>query len=362
MNLAFSFIVPLLLTLAITPWVIQFARNIGCIDHPGVRRFHDNPTPRLGGLAFFLGTLPFFFFLEIESKNAFFVGGLFLLVLGAIDDWRGLGWKWKFAGIILASSVAIFGGDIVIRQIGEVGTIGKIELGYAAVPFTFFAIVGLTNALNLIDGLNGLATGISILGFFFMGFAAFLSGNMPFTLLAAGFLGTLAGFFFYNFPRARIFMGDTGSLFLGYSLAVSAIILTQNPTFQIAPLFPVLVLIIPIFDALRVMAVRAFYFKNPFQADKTHLHHLLVRKALPPTSAVIFIWTMTLIFGFTSLILLGQNAMAFVMVILLVCILLSFYINILTLRPRRRRKSREVPFPKQTFSGSNRPVSGGTPG
>jgi len=211
----FFFFLPFVISLLATPVVIQLAFRVGCIDRPGQRRFHARPTPRLGGVAVFLGVLPVFFLLPVQRDVSFFLAGAFLLlVLGAIDDREGLGWKIKFTGIICATALAIFGGDTIIRQVGTFRALGSIKLGEIAIPFTFFAVVGLTNALNLIDGLNGLATGVAMIGFFFMGGAGALVGNSILAKLSMGYLGALAGFLFFNFPRARIFMGDSGSLFI----------------------------------------------------------------------------------------------------------------------------------------------------
>lgn len=331
-----------LVTFVVTPAVIKAAQKCNCVDNPGARRFHKKTTPRWGGLAFFIGVLPAVVFLAATSAPHrtflwYLVASSFLIILGAIDDLKNLGWKVKIGGMFVAASVVMFGDGVMINQIGTYGSIGKIELGYLSVPFTFFSIVGLTNAINLIDGLNGLAGGTLLLAFLFMGIAGMMNGNHEMALLCFAFSGALAGFLRYNFANAKIFMGDSGSLFLGFSVAVVAILLTQNPQSPIEPTFPVLVLLLPIFDTLRVMIVRIFSCKNPFVADKSHLHHLIVRKKISSSKAVAFLWGLTAVFGILALLLIRHSSVPLVFVILSFSLLLSFFADALSRRDRTEK-------------------------
>lgn len=224
------------------------------------------------------------------------------------------------------------GGGIIIKQIGTYGSYGKIVLGIFSIPFTYFSIIGVTNAINLIDGLNGLAGGISLIAFLSIGVAAYLSGNYVLAFMCIAFVGALGGFLRYNFPKARIFMGDSGSLFLGFSLAVFSILLTQDERFRIEPMFPVIVLLIPIFDTLRVMLVRAFNMKNPFKADKTHLHHLLVRRGFSSVSTVIFFWSLTFICGLTAILIIKRTSTPYLFVVLSSSLILSLFADSLSRR------------------------------
>lgn len=327
------FLIPFLLTLFVTPLVIHLAVRFDCIDKPGKRRIHEHPTPRWGGIAFFIGILPVLLFLQIDRQiAAYLISSLLLLTMGGIDDWRHVGWKVKFFGIILAITIIIFGGGVVIDSIGTYGSYGKIELGILSIPFTYFGIAGVTNAINLIDGLNGLAGGVSLIAFLFIGIAAYLSGNYVLAVISIAFVGALGGFLRYNFPKARIFMGDSGSLFLGFSLAVFSVFLTQNPKFHIEPMFPVMVLLIPIFDTLRIILVRAFNLKNPFKADKTHLHHLLVRRGVSSVSAVIFLWGLSIALGATAMLLIRRTSTSYLIITLLVSLVFSFFADSLVRR------------------------------
>jgi UDP-GlcNAc:undecaprenyl-phosphate GlcNAc-1-phosphate transferase len=314
---------------------------------------HCSATPRWGGLSFFPGLLPALLLTDLcRTDIALLISGAALVVFGMVDDYRNVNWKFKFAALAAVSSLMIFGGGTVIRSIGTYDLLGRIELGSASVPFTYFSIIGLTNAINLIDGLNGLAAGISLLGFLFMGIAAVATGQGEVALICFAFVGVLAAFLRYNFPRARIFMGDSGSLFLGFSLAIMAIRLTQGTTSGVAPLFPVLVLLVPIFDTLRVMVVRTLNGKNPFHADRSHLHHLIVRRNIPHTRAVVLLWTATFVLGGMSLTMLNHTSIAFLPFALLSSLLLGIFADTLVFRKREPRKSSQHRIPEITLEDS----------
>ncbi len=338
-------LVSFLLTLCLTPIVIRLATACRCLDMPGRRHVHKKPTPRWGGLAFYLGVLPVLFALKEGSAMSSYIAASFLLVgIGIIDDRYGLGWKIKFAGNIAAATIVIFGGNTVVRDIGTYGAMGSLELGRLSVPFTYFGIVGVTNAINLLDGLNGLAGGVSLLGFLFLGIAALLAGNIPVALICFAFVGALAAFLVFNFPRARTFMGDSGSMFLGFSLAVFSVHLTQDARFPVEPMYPILVLMLPIFDALRVMIIRILRRKNPFKADKGHLHHLLVRTRMSSTTAVVLLWGFTIASGINGLVMLNKTSMPFLVTALYGALFLGLFTETLVLRKARKRHG-AVGFP-----------------
>jgi len=253
-----------LLTYTIIPIVILLAKRYNCVDVPGGRRLHTTITPTWGGGAFLLGVLlPLLFFIPPKAVFvSFATASIILVVIGLVDDYRPLGWKAKFAGIAVASTIVIFGAHAVVNHIGSNGNIGQIQLGWLSIPFTYFCILGVTNALNLFDGLNGLAGGAALLGFLFLGIAGLNSSNTMVVVTAFSFVGALAAFLPYNFPDARLFMGDSGSLFLGFSLAALSIFLTQEPASSVSPMYPVLVLLVPIFDTLRLLAIRLMNRKD----------------------------------------------------------------------------------------------------
>lgn len=323
------FIMPFGVTLALMPVTIHLALKWRCIDEPGGRRVHEEPTPRWGGLALFLGILPLFYFIGLNRALFSYLAASFILVIvGGIDDRRELGFATKFAAVLAAITTVIFGGGITVQQVGIYGSMGLVKMGLLAIPFTYVCIIGVTNSVNLIDGLNGLAGGLSFLASLFIGVAAYLSRNFELAAVCMGFTGALAGFLLYNFgAKAAIFMGDSGSLFLGFSLSVFSILLTQDPKFHVEPLFPVLVLLIPIFDTLRVMGTRLFNGRNPFKADTTHLHHLLLARGLPVTGIVTLLWSLTLILGVTAILLIQRTSMPYLMIVLGTSLLFSIFAN-----------------------------------
>jgi FKBP-type peptidyl-prolyl cis-trans isomerase FkpA len=336
-----------LLTGALTPLVIRFATACNCLDIPGERRLHKKITPRWGGVAFFVGVLPF---LLIENGSGaltpYIVASCLLVGMGMVDDYSPLDWKIKFPVMAAAATIVIFGGDFAVHNIGTYGSLGRIELGSLSIPFTFLSIIGITNAINLLDGLNGLAGGVSLLGFLFMGIAALLAGNIMIAVICFAFVGALGAFLLYNFPNAKIFMGDSGSLFLGFSLAVTAVLLTQGPKSSVDSMFPALVLFIPIFDTLRVLLVRLLNGKNPFKADNLHLHYLIVQNNISPMKVTLLFWSLTALFGGIALSLTNRTSISYFTVVVYASMLLTMFAASLVKRRQIREEGRpETPLP-----------------
>ncbi|MFZ2950952.1 MAG: FKBP-type peptidyl-prolyl cis-trans isomerase N-terminal domain-containing protein, partial [Desulfuromonadaceae bacterium] len=253
----------------------------------------------------------------------YIVSSCLLVGMGVVDDVKSLGWKTKFAGMAAAATTVIFGGNIVVHSLGTYGPLGQINLGWFSVPFTYIGIIGITNAINLLDGLNGLAGGVSLLGFLFMGIAAALTGNYTLALVCFAFVGALGAFLLYNFPNARIFMGDSGSLFLGFSLSLTAVLLTQGSNTSVDSMFPVLVLLLPIFDTIRVLTVRIMNGKNPFHGDNLHLHFLIMGKNISPVYVTLLFWSFTALFGGVALSLTSGNSISYLNVVLFASSFLS---------------------------------------
>ena len=341
MKLLFISLFSFLLTYAIIPVIISMAEKCNCVDVPGSRRFHAKSTAKWGGGAFLLGVLPAILYsVPLNSATVSYAAASAVLVgFGFFDDYRPLGWKAKFSAIALVSTIVIFGARTVITQIGSYGHVGLIELGLWSIPFTYFCIIGVTNAMNLLDGLNGLAGGASLLSFLFLGIGAVYSGNSMVAVISFSFVGVLAAFLPYNFPEARLFMGDSGSLFLGFSLAVLSILLTQGPASSVSPMYPVLVLLVPIFDTLRRFALRILNRKNPFRADKGHLHHLLVRKGISAPRATAFLWIITALCGITASVLMAKNPLSILIAVCYGTLGLSMMASVLAWRRRRRDDS-----------------------
>ncbi len=335
-----AFLIAFSISFASVPLVMALANNRGVIAVPGARHTHSRPTPKLGGIAIALGVLviaPFIFPFD-RFIASYLAGAAVMLALGITDDFRGANWSVKLTYSVIATSIMIFGADLWIRDLGNLFGTGDIHLGLWGIPFTYFAVFGVVNAINLIDGLNGLACGTASIAF--IAFAVFGSvrGNSDVLYLSLANLGATLGLFRYNYPRARIFMGDSGSLFLGFSLAIIAMLLTQGSN-SVNPMVPVTVLAIPIFDALRVLYIRLRHKRHPFQADKTHMHHLMIRSGIPLYRVVKIMWLLTALMSTLAFVLYSFDEWLLLLILCIVMALTGIFIEslpIIRISSRRR--------------------------
>lgn len=265
------------------PPVIMLVNKYRLHDIPGERKEHSTPTPTLGGIAIMAGTvisLGFWFPFSVSPEIlTSFLAIAILFAMGITDDLKDLPAKYKFiVEIALALLVALSG--IRITTFG--GLFGLNELSISAqYTFTILAIVGITNAFNLIDGIDGLAGGLSFMSLVTLGIFLTISGDKSFALIAFALAGSVLAFLYFNMNPAKIFMGDTGSLVLGFVIAIlcTRIIqinsMTVQPLLKTAPLFALGMVLIPVFDTIRVFSFRIWKGQSPFNADRTHIHHLL---------------------------------------------------------------------------------------
>jgi UDP-N-acetylmuramyl pentapeptide phosphotransferase/UDP-N-acetylglucosamine-1-phosphate transferase len=270
-------------TLLAIPPIINLIKKYKLYDMPSSRKEHVLPIPTMGGIAIVGGMITslllWFPFSTELGQIAFFFSIAALFGLGIMDDLKDLSAKYKFiVQIGLASMIAISG----IRITSFEGLFGITELPLSAqYSFTVLSIVGITNAFNLIDGIDGLAGGLSFMSLITLGLFLTISGDANTALVAFALAGGVSAFLYFNFNPAKIFMGDTGSLILGFVIAVLCIRLLQvnvvepNSILTHAPMFVLGTVMIPVFDTLRVFAVRIWRGQSPFVADKTHIHHLL---------------------------------------------------------------------------------------
>jgi UDP-N-acetylmuramyl pentapeptide phosphotransferase/UDP-N-acetylglucosamine-1-phosphate transferase len=265
------------------PPVITLVNKYQLHDIPDIRKAHSTPTPTLGGIAIMAGTVvslsfwfPFSFTPEILTC---ILAVMILFAMGITDDLKNLSAKYKLiVEIALAALVALSG--IRITTFG--GLFGITDLPESAqYTFTILAIVGVTNAFNLIDGIDGLAGGLSFMSLVTLGIFLTTSGDKVFALFAFALAGSVLAFLYFNINPAKIFMGDTGSLVLGFVIAIlcTRIIqinsITAQPLLKTAPLFALGMVLIPVFDTIRVFSLRIWKGRSPFDPDKTHIHHLL---------------------------------------------------------------------------------------
>ncbi|HIJ88641.1 MAG TPA: undecaprenyl/decaprenyl-phosphate alpha-N-acetylglucosaminyl 1-phosphate transferase [Desulfuromonadales bacterium] len=287
-----TLLLALLITIAMTPLLSMLAVHFKvAVDLPGERKVHTLPVPRIGGIAMTVGAfVPLLYWLHADHfVTAYLAAATILVAFGMLDDALDIPPRFKFLGQIIAALVIILAGDVQIRSLGMLLPDGFLLPGFIALPLTLLAIVGATNAINLSDGLDGLAGGICLLIFASIGCLAYLEGNQTIGLIALALSGVLFGFLRFNTHPASIFMGDAGSQFLGFSAASLSISLTQaTPT--LSPVLPLILLGFPVLDTLTVMITRISKGISPFSADKNHFHHHLMSLGLHHAESVVVIY------------------------------------------------------------------------
>lgn len=279
------------ITIVLIPIFSRLAIRFGAVDLPEPRKIHTRPVPRIGGAAIALGVyIPVLFWATADNfVNAYLAGGGILIAFGLVDDLKGLNYKWKFLGQLLAALVIVFYGGIRITSLGNLLLEGAQLADWFAVALTLVVIVGVTNAINLADGLDGLAGGISLLGFCSIAYFAYLVEGDAVFLLSLALAGAIFGFLRFNTYPASVFMGDTGSQLLGFSAIAFAVKITQEHT-SLSPVLPLIILGFPILDTLTVMVERLRHGRSPFSPDKNHFHHRLISLGFYHAEAVFIIY------------------------------------------------------------------------
>jgi UDP-GlcNAc:undecaprenyl-phosphate GlcNAc-1-phosphate transferase len=287
-----GFLLALAVVLLLTPGVGRFARFIGVVDEPGeTRRVHTHPVPRLGGIALLLGIfVPALAFLELDGPyRGILLGAAIATTVGAIDDFRGLPWWGKLAGQVAAGAVAV-GFGVTVDRFTFPG-FGSQELPeWAAGAATIVWVVAIMNMVNFLDGMDGLAAGICAIAGSTFAIIGLSLGAPEAALLAAIVAGACFGFLHHNFYPARIFMGDSGALLLGFLLATLAIEGLVKTAALATLVLPLLVLAIPIVDTSFVVAKRLKYRQPLYEADRTHLHHRFMSIGFSQKRAVVYMY------------------------------------------------------------------------
>ena len=293
----FIFVTALFMSVVMVPPIRRWALDAGAVDRPGGRKIHAGEIPRLGGVAIFL---PFLFSILVyfdpgKEVRGILAGSLIIFFTGLADDLSPLSPLRKLVGQVSGCIVAVTVGHIYIYRLGDLFGTGPIDLPtWISLPFTVFALVGVINAFNLIDGLDGLAGGVGVisLGAFFL--LGLQERNFAVLALCSGLLGGMIGFLKYNAFPARIFMGDAGSLVVGFVIGSVAIVLTQTANAHIHPVVSLLILALPITDTIVVMFQRIIKGQNPLAADRTHLHHKILEIGVDHAMAVLLIYLISL--------------------------------------------------------------------
>ena len=284
-----------------TPFVAKLAFRVGAIDKPEKRKVHDKIMPRLGGLAVYAGFMAAALFIPDPGLKvkALLLGGTVVFLLGIVDDIWCISPKIKLIVQILAAAIVVAAGvriDFINNPFD-----GYFYFGSLSIPITIFWIVAVTNAVNLIDGLDGLASGVTFIALLTFSIIATMIGQPVVALLAFALAASILAFLRYNFFPAKIFLGDCGSMFLGYMVSVLAVLGLLKGVTMLTFIVPIIVLGVPLFDTCFAILRRYFAHKPIFQADKKHLHHRLLSRGLTHPQAVLVIYCISLFFSVSAL-------------------------------------------------------------
>ena len=339
--LALTFIIAFVVTYLAVPSIISVARQKKFFDEPSRRKSHRLQTPTLGGIAIFAGfTLSAGSFINynlVPSLQYILVACIIIFFVGLKDDILAIAPLKKLIAQIIAALVLIIPGNLYFTSVHGFLGIYHISMIYSML-LTLFVIIVIINSFNLIDGIDGLATSLGMLATAFFGIWFFVSGNIEYSLISAAIIGTLLGFFKFNVfgNKNKIFMGDTGSLIVGLIMAVQVIMFNEKnigftSAFSIksAPAVSFTVLIIPLFDTLRVFVIRMLRGRSPFTADKNHLHHCLLKLGFTHGQTTLIIVFVNVCFISLALALQNIGIVNLMTVIMSIAIILSFYIEYL---------------------------------
>ncbi len=330
-----SLLAAFIASILFTPLVKRLAFRIGAVDKPNYRKVHAKIMPRIGGLAIFLAFLVGVLVLlpTNEAMIPILIGAFIIIITGVLDDMLEISAKAKFLGQTIAAAVIIFYGHIEIDFI-NLPFGGVIDFGYLSIPLTLIWIVGITNAINLIDGLDGLAAGVSTIALVTLAAMAFIMGNTFVLVMATVLAVSTIGFLFYNFHPAKIFMGDTGALFLGFMISVLALLGFKNVTF-VSLVIPIVMLGVPISDTFFAIVRRLLNKQPPFQPDKSHLHHRLLSIGFTHRQTVIIIYGIAIMFGLAAVIFSMAKLWGAILLILVLLIALELFVEVIGLAGSR---------------------------
>ncbi|MCL1996093.1 MAG: undecaprenyl/decaprenyl-phosphate alpha-N-acetylglucosaminyl 1-phosphate transferase [Defluviitaleaceae bacterium] len=328
-----AFLAAFSVSLLTTPLAKKISIKYNAIDYPKKRGLHTVPMPRMGGLSLVFGFMtamlilvPFIEDFRTIQFGGFIAGAFIIVALGIADDIHNLNAKVKFLVQLLAALVAVFTGTRIEMIMWPMFIEPEIMETFS-IPFTVLWIVGVTNAVNFIDGLDGLAAGVSSICGFFLMILCILTGSPMAVVFTAALTGSSMGFLPRNFNPAEVYMGDTGATFLGYVLAASSVIGLFKTYTLLAVLIAVLALSLPILDTLFAIVRRLLNHKPPMAADRGHLHHRLIDKGYTQKQSVLILYVISAATGGLSLLLVLENNAAFaVALIFLIIMALMIYV------------------------------------
>lgn len=315
-----ALIIALLASFLLTPYIKQLAVKIGAVDKPDKRKVHTQVMPRLGGLAIYLATMLAIVCSMPITRDllGILLGGTWIVIVGVLDDKYSLPARVKLAGQVIAA-VILVAFDVKIEWLNNPFG-GYFYLEYLSIPFTVFWVISFINVVNLIDGLDGLAAGVSGIASITVILVAVHQGYFPVATLTAALAGGIIGFIHYNFNPATIFMGDTGSMFIGYMLAAISIFGAVKSAATIALLVPAIALGLPIMDTAFAILRRYSNGRPIFQPDKGHLHHRLLAMGLSQRQAVLLMYGISIVLCLAAFVLAEANVYVAAVVILLILV------------------------------------------
>ena len=324
-NILLIVLVTFLTSALLTPFIIKAAHHVGALDIPNARKVHTKPIPRMGGLAIF-GAFLLGYMLFARTSNqmlSILIGGFIIVLTGLFDDIKPVPAKIKFILQIIAAGVVVFYGRIFLGRVTFLGLdfTFPVPLNYIV---TILFMVGIMNAINLIDGLDGLSSGVSSIYFATIGIIAFILNKMQGldTILSLIMLGSTLGFLIWNFNPAKIFMGDTGSLFLGFTISVISLLGFKGATLT-SLIIPIVILAIPIFDTGLAILRRLLKGEKISAPDKEHFHHQLLKMKFGVKGTVLIIYAINILFASVSIFfVLGDARMALGIYVVLMILLL----------------------------------------
>lgn len=294
---------PFGLSLAAVVLLSRFASALGLVDHPGGRKEHARAVPLVGGLAIFAAILVAAYVSGLAAATAWFLFALSLVIAaGFWDDVTEISPRLKLAIQVGASAIMIWGAGVELRTVGDLTGLRPIGLWIFSVPMTIFAVVGVVNAFNMLDGMDGLGGSVALVAFGWYALVAAATGLEVQAAIALVFFGAVAGFLLFNLrfpwqPHARVFLGDAGSLMIGFALGWLAIDLTQGTGRQFPPIAALWIVLLPLADCVSLMARRIRAGRSPFAADRRHVHHYLLARGLTSSQALAVLVGLSTVFG-----------------------------------------------------------------
>ncbi|MER1984440.1 MAG: MraY family glycosyltransferase [Solibacillus sp.] len=330
-----SLIVAFFAAIILTPLVKRLAFRIGAVDAPNYRKVHARIMPRLGGLAIFGAFMIAFLFLKLTTGferdyvYAILIAATIIVITGIIDDMREISAKAKMLGQVVAACIIVFVGGIQITEI-NLPFGGDLEFGWLSIPITLLWIVGITNAINLIDGLDGLAAGVSTIALITLAGMAMIMGNGIAIAMASILAAATIGFLFFNFHPAKIFMGDTGALFLGFMIAVLSLLGFKNVAF-ISFVIPVIILGVPISDTFFAIVRRLRNKQKWSDPDKSHLHHRLLDLGFSHRQTVLVIYVLAAMFGLVAVIFSMSTQWGAILIIAVLLVAIELFVEVIGL-------------------------------